>query len=314
MLILMIAPNDPAGTAICHTNAINRYTQHRCRLITTEIRYNFYFPKDIHVPWLEEFDELEYLLKNADIYHFHMWADEDMQLGPFKPRDFIKGKRVFHYHHGEPPFISNPRKWAERELSLGRKAAVDMPHLLKMYPEATYIPFVVPSNDVDYLPCRRQKRPQKIIITHSPSKKVIKNTDDFIKVTDELKQKYPFLHPYVIENTLHKDCLKIKRHSHIFFDHMQGYFGMSSAEALSMGLPTIAGLDDYTIEKAKEKFGAPDVPWVIAKNPQQLKEKIEFLICDEDARGEIGRHSREWVEKYWTEGRVAEWLIEFYLS
>jgi hypothetical protein len=183
-----------------------------------------------------------------------------------------------------------------------------------MYPEATYIPFVVPSNDVDYLPCRREKHPQKIVITHSPSKKVIKNTDDFIKVTEELKQKYPSLHPFVIENTLHKDCLRIKRSSHIFFDHMQGYFGMSSAEALSMGLPTIAGLDNYTIEMTKQKFGAPDVPWVIARNPEQLKQKIEFLICDEHARGEIGRHSREWVERYWTEKRVAEWLIEFYLS
>ena len=57
----MIAINDPAGTAVSFTKAINLYTKHTCRLITTELRYNFYFEKDLHVPLLknEEFDEVE---------------------------------------------------------------------------------------------------------------------------------------------------------------------------------------------------------------------------------------------------------------
>ncbi len=66
MNILMIAINDPAGTAINFTNAINRYSEHKCRLITKEIRYNFMYEKDIHIPWIKhqsEWDEIEELLK-----------------------------------------------------------------------------------------------------------------------------------------------------------------------------------------------------------------------------------------------------------
>jgi len=54
MRIVMISQNDPAGTGIAFTKAINRHTHHSCRLITTEIRYNFGFEKDLHLPNLTE--------------------------------------------------------------------------------------------------------------------------------------------------------------------------------------------------------------------------------------------------------------------
>jgi len=91
MKILMITTNDPAGTAISFTRAINKYTVHNCRLITTEIRYNFMFEKDLHLPWLKEDDwaEVEDLLKTSDVFHFHMTTDENIQLGPFHVKNYI---------------------------------------------------------------------------------------------------------------------------------------------------------------------------------------------------------------------------------
>ena len=56
MNILMIAINDPAGAAIAFTKAINCYTEHTCRLVTKEIRFNFMFEKDLHLPWLDKPD------------------------------------------------------------------------------------------------------------------------------------------------------------------------------------------------------------------------------------------------------------------
>ena len=102
MKILMIAENDPAGTAISFTKALNRYTEHSCRLITKEIRYNFMFEKDIHLPWLEknQLDKIEILLKDSDIFHFHMTLDENTSLGPFKPKEYMQGKGIIHHHHG----------------------------------------------------------------------------------------------------------------------------------------------------------------------------------------------------------------------
>ena len=98
----MIAINDPAGTAIAFTKAINKYTDHNCRLITKESRYNHLFEKDLHLPWLDNdgWNEVEQLLKDSDIFHFHMTADESIELGPFRPVDYLKGKIIVHHHHG----------------------------------------------------------------------------------------------------------------------------------------------------------------------------------------------------------------------
>ena len=106
MNIVMITENDPAGTGIAFTNAINRFTDHACRLITTTTRYNFGFEKDLHVPDLDEegFLEMSELLQKADILHFHLLADENTALGPVKAKEFIAGKAILHHHHGHPDF------------------------------------------------------------------------------------------------------------------------------------------------------------------------------------------------------------------
>lgn len=313
MRILMITTNDPAGTAINFTNALNRYTPHRCRLVTTEIRYNFMFKKDLHIPWMSRFDELYALLKEADVFHFHMTADEHLQLGPYRVRDFIKGKKIVHHHHGEPPFRADPRSFAERELALGRRAIVSTPDLWQMYPEATWIPNPVPLWDVLYLPAALDGMPlERVVVTHSPTRKELKNTDLFLRVTAALKARVPKLYPLVIENTPHETCLRIKRESHVFFDHMQGYYGVSSLEALSQGVPTVAGLDDWNQRCLKEFTGAAKLPWVIARDEESLTRAIEALATDELSRREIGRLSRAWMEKYWSEERIARALVAVY--
>ena len=97
MNILMITDNDPAGMGIAFTNAINRYTEHRCRLISTAEKYGFDYETDIHLPDIKDdnFDEVEALLKEADIIHFHLLRDENSHLGPLVIKDYIKGKKIF---------------------------------------------------------------------------------------------------------------------------------------------------------------------------------------------------------------------------
>ncbi len=191
MNILMMAINDPAGTSIAFTKAINRYTDHTCRLITKEIRYNFMFEKDLHLPWLDKdgWDEVEDLLKTSDVFHFHMTADESIGLGPFKVSDYIHGKQIVHHHHGHPDFRSNPEKYRQKYKELGRRhLLVSTPDLLKLLPEAQWVPNLVPINDSLYTPLEN-KQEEPIIICHSPTQKDLKNTEEFIQAVYMLKNK-----------------------------------------------------------------------------------------------------------------------------
>jgi glycosyltransferase involved in cell wall biosynthesis len=310
MHILMIAINDPAGTAIAFTKAINKYTDHTCRLITKEIRYNFMFEKDLHLPWLDDqgWEEVEDLLKTSDVFHFHMTADEYIELGPFRPVDYMRGKIIVHHHHGHPDFRGNPVKYREKYRRLGRKAIVSTPDLLKLLPEAVWQPNLVPIHDPDYLPVPEPEGPETLVC-HAPTRKDLKNTSEFLRVMKDMEKIYPNISCRLIENMPHRECLRAKQKCQVCFDHMQGYYGVSSLESLSQGKPVIAGIDDWNIRCIKEFNGAIRLPWVVARNEAQLLTGLSNIVDDKQARRIMGEESRIFMESFWTEQQVLERLI-----
>jgi len=315
MKIVMIAINDPAGTAISFTKAINRYTKHSCRLITTATRYNFDFEKDLHVPDFEgpEFDEVVQILREADIIHFHTLADELLPLGPLSIKDYLSGKKILHHHHGHPDFRANPEKYRDKYRRLNRKVLVSTPDLLRLIPEATWQPNLVPVKDSLYTPQPLSDDGQ-IRIGHSPTRKELKNTDDLVEAVEGLQRKadLPSIELDIIENCKHVDCLKRKNRCHIIFDHMQGYYGVSSLESLSQGKPVIAGLDEWNKQCILEFTNGAELPWVIARNRGELEEVLLSLIIDPALRKAIGAYSRKFMETSWSEQRVVSRLVDIY--
>jgi glycosyltransferase involved in cell wall biosynthesis len=313
MNILMITENDPAGMGIAFTHAINRHTEHNCRLITTATKYNFEFEKDLHVPDLNEegFEEIEILLKKADIIHFHILADENIALGPIKPKDYIHGKKIIHHHHGHPDFRSHPEKYREKYRRLKRRVLVSTPDLLRLLPEAVWQPNLVPISSHPYLPYTGSRN-GRVRLCHSPTRKDLKNTEEFYSVITSLQKRHNNLELVIVENTAHGYCLRIKQSCHIHFDHMQGYFGVSSLEGLSQGKPVIAGLDNWNIRWVKELTGSNKIPWIIARSQDELEDKVEELVIDRELRNNIGIESRRFMQNYWTETHVVKVLLRVY--
>ncbi|MBW1723548.1 MAG: glycosyltransferase [Deltaproteobacteria bacterium] len=316
MNILMITDNDPAGMGIAFTHAINRYTDHRCRLITTAEKYGFDYDKDIHLPDIrdDDFGEVEQLLKEADIIHFHVLRDENSHLGPLVIRDYIKGKRILHHHHGHPDFIINAQVYNEKYRKLGRRVIVSTPDLLKVAENATWVPNLVPLNDPLFLPRYDDSLPSTSVrICQSPTRKYHKHTREFKEAIDNLKKKFPGrIEPIIIELLPYKECLRIKRACHVVFDHMRGWFGIASLESLSQGKPVIAGLDDWNIRCIREFTGSDTLPWVIARNREELEDRLTELVVDAELRDQIGRSSRLFMEGCWTEQKVISLLMAIY--
>jgi len=316
MNILMITDNDPAGMGIAFTNAINRYTEHTSRLITTAERYGFDYEKDIHLPDIQDddFGEVEQLLKDADIIHFHVLKDENSHLGPLVIRDYIRGKKILHHHHGHPDYILNAQAYNDKYRKLGRKVIVSTPDLLKVAENATWLPNLVPLNNVKFMPRYDSFLPQDVIrICQSPTRKFHKHTKEFKTALQHLQQKYPDrIQPVIIELLPYMECLRLKRTCHIVFDHMRGWFGIASLESLSQGKPVIAGLDDWNIQCIKEFTGAEELPWVVARNQDELETELSCLIGDSCLREQIGHSSRGFMENHWTEHQVLKILFETY--
>ncbi len=317
MHILMVAVNDPAGTGILFSRALNRHTEHSCRLVTLESRYNHAWETDLHLPLCgpREIDELEGLLLESNVFHFHMTADEHLRLGPFLVADYIKGKAIVHHHHGHPDFRGNPLKYQEKYRRLGRRnLLVSTPDLLRLLPEATWQPNLVSVHEERYTPEYRESMDWDgpLRLTHSPTRRDLKNTDDLMRVVDELRRSGAAVELDMIDNVPHWECLERKKASHACFDHMQGYFGMSSLESLSLGLATIAGVDDWSREHAANMAGTDDLPWVVARNAGELRERLAAICREPRLRREAGEKARKFMVEHWSDQRWAEGLGRFY--
>ncbi len=314
MKILMIGRNDPASMMITFSNAINKYTEHTSRVIAFEERYVADYEKDILVSDIEENDygEIEELLRTSEIFHFHMTIDEGATIGPLCVRDYISGKKILHHHHGHPDFRGNPDIFAKKYRELNRKTIVATPDLLKLLPEATWQPNMVPLNHSDYMPRKEALSDKPVKVVQSPTRKYLKNTKELEQAMSDICNDGLETELHILEGYSHRDCLAFKKNCHIVFDHMQGYFGISSLESLSQGLPVLAGVDDYNIKAIKNFTGSDNVPWVITRNVDALDRELRRLILDLDVRVAVGKSSRKFMESYWTEQHALEVLTNTY--
>ncbi|WP_319541193.1 glycosyltransferase family 1 protein [uncultured Pseudodesulfovibrio sp.] len=318
MRILMLAINDPAGTAIQFTKAINRHTHHSARLVTLESRYTHSWETDLHIPDLgpDGMEEVTILMQEADVFHFHMTCDENQAFGHLLPADFIQGKRIVHHHHGHHDFRSNPESFRSKYASLGRRnLLVSTPDLMKLLPEARWQPNLVPIDDPLLKPMwGRFDDPGQLKICHSPTRKDLKNTDEFLDVVNSINKRKVHLAVDLIDDVPNTECLARKRRNHVLFDHMQGYYGVSSLEGLSQGLAVIAGLDEWNRARITEFAGTDDLPWTVARTKDELEEKLLEFAFNRPACEAAGNKGREFMETRWSDKRVVNRLVEFYES
>lgn len=203
----------------------------------------------------------------------------------------------------------------EKYRKLKRIVVVSTPDLLKIAENATWVPNLVPLNDALFLPRFETSLDQeRIKICQSPTRKFHKHTREFKTALRNLRSAYRHIQEIIIEKTPYRDCLKIKRACHIVFDHLRGWFGIASLESLSHGKPVVAGLDDWNIEQINSFTGAENLPWVIARNQDDLQTRLANLVEDRDLRRETGLSSRKFMESYWTEQHVLTVLMAIYDS
>jgi glycosyltransferase involved in cell wall biosynthesis len=312
----MLAINDPAGTAIQFCRALNRHTEHTARLATLETRYTHSWEKDMHLPDLgpDGVAELGILMREADVFHFHMTCDEHQPFGPHLPADHLRGKAVVHHHHGHHDFRSNPGAFRDKYRRLGRaNLLVSTPDLMHLLPEAAWLPNLVPVDDPLLTPLPgRFDAPGPLRVCHSPTRKDLKNTDDFMAVVRAMAGGPHRLAVDLIDDVPNAECLERKRRCHVLFDHMQGYYGVSSLEGLSQGLAVIAGLDDWNRGQVVRFAGTDDLPWVIATDRDQLADRLRELAGDSGHCRAVGEASRRFMVERWSDRIVAGRLARFY--
>jgi hypothetical protein len=347
MKILHITTTDPAGSAFNFINAINTHTHHRARLFTSARIPQYDFRSDISSIF-DTGDELEQLLVESDVFHFHKVIEDDMEIEfelenmgikkNFSVKDFVeidgKKKKIVYHIHGHPSERNNPELRAIEYAKKGRMVLASTPDLEEiykpLYDQVMYFPNCVPINDVRYLPRASDKMLpfgkikegsnemfMTYILAQSPTNTILKNVDMIKEIVEKLADENLPIRYVQIWNAPHDTTLRHKRNAHIVFDHIEGYYGLSSLEALSMGKPVIAGLSDYSIEAIGKFFnvsGPAALPWQVARNAEEVERQIRFLLSNDDLRRNVGAFSRAFMEDVWSDKIIANRLVDFYAS
>lgn len=335
MLIVHVTNTDPAGAVFNTIRAVNHYTPHRARLITTQMIPQFDFPKDI----LDQYDggdEVVALLEQADIVHFHKVTEDfsfNLELArgirTIKVSELAKKAKFVYQLHGAASERNFPKETAEMYTKRNAIVLAATPDLEQTYKDLgvniRFFPNNVPINDVRYLP-RATDDPitasdgvtKKFCVFQSGTNSILKNMHVIRGVMDKLQKELPvfFLHTTPDNIQTQDFALRHKRISHIVFDHIEGYYGLSSLEALSMGKPTIAGLSAYTQDAICKFFDSyiSNLPWVVARNEEEIEKSIRDIILNDELRREIGSKSRKFMEEVWSDAAVARRLADFYQS
>ena len=302
MKILMFSPNDPASMAIAFTKAINRYTNHLCRSITTTEKYSCEFEKDLHIPDVTDFDEIEQLLKESDIYHFHTIFTEDVPLGPLKITDYIKGKKVVSHFHGHPKIRKSPTEYRIKCREQNRKVLVSTPDLKLFFPESTWLPNIVDIYSDILMPS--DEKHEEFTVSQAITNYALKDTEILIMAAKKAGVQLD-----LIMNVSHRNSLERKRKSQLCFDHLCGFYGLSSLESFSQGVPVIANLSDWVQVNIKEFAETEDLPWLNCKNAEEVENEIHWL---KGSYLEEGKRGRNFMESHWNPEKVVSRLIKFY--
>ncbi len=176
--------------------------------------------------------------------------------------------------------------------------------LLEFDPRLKYL--YLPFPTATY-PLRKYRFHSPIRICHA-SRNQYKGTTFVERAIEELSKKYPI--EYVLLRDLsHDEALHRKYESDIFIDQLTNAggwgYGMSSVEALAMGLPVITNIPEIM----QRRLGAH--PFVQATT-ETITPILEELIQNEARCAVLVQQGREWVQQRHDIQTVADQLYGYY--
>ena len=294
---------DPAGDVVRCVDELRRYSRHEHLAFIYEphpgqdlyqFRASEYHGRNVSLPLVES------LFDWADgvIYHFVGW-ERGCGIRTSKPHAFRNSNIYFSVATNR--FWSNPDYTAS---SLDGYKLLASSHMCarEFLPDCLLLPVLIPIDDPLYLPnfnCTRQ----------------------CISVS---KQQNDFSHYWVtLAGTGKRDGLSLQSLGYVphsvymrerrslvtcTIDNISdGHYGLAGLEGLSMGLASV--VFNHPTTRLELEGIAPEYPPFIECQPSiedAMNSAIEWCLSGEQARMELRKESRNWMEKYYHSRRIIQ--------
>ena len=148
-----------------------------------------------------------------------------------------------------------------------------------------------------------------VLIAHAASAPVAKGTKYVVRAVENLKKKYA-IELVLIRNMPLSFALKTIEDCDIYVDQLVwGGYAVTAQQAMALGKPVVC----YLKPVLSENLYPDDIP-IVNASVDTLEEELAELIQNPRLRHDLGKRSRQYVEKYHDHIQVAQRLVEVYTS
>jgi len=318
--ILFYALKDYSGSFFKWAEAVNQCTDYAARLVVMNV-HQYGYENDLIMPYPDTLDrsDLGSLAEEADIIHIKDetgFFDGTNRL----PSDIFKMNNrpiVFTAYGGYMRKYKSDPEFKKYVLGFDARIAMT-PDLIYDWFDGYFVPHAINTEIYPYT-WRDGKT-----LSHSPSTKARKGTDDLLSAIKGLELEFNMIH-----GVTHEECLERKQASNLFFDQagtevaekmgnstVIGWYGNSALEAAVYGIPTIAHLSDHAFEGARRAGRDIQDQCAImntALGSEGIRETIgSFLKMSPAERLNLSKRTRDWMVNFHSYEACAKELSRVY--
>jgi glycosyltransferase involved in cell wall biosynthesis len=148
-------------------------------------------------------------------------------------------------------------------------------------------------------------------VAHAPSKRAVKGTDAMLAVVESLQARGAPIELDLIEGVPNREARLRYAAADVVIDQLRiGWYGMLAIESMALAKPVVVHLDEEAATETKEAFGL-ELP-LIRADERNLADVLERLIETRESLPELGRRSREYVERVHGHLVVAHQVLAIY--
>ena len=144
------------------------------------------------------------------------------------------------------------------------------------------------------------------LVVHAPSNRDKKGTSYVIEACAKLPVDLE-----IVEGLDHEEARSRYARADLVIDQLNaGWHGVFALEAMALGKPVVAHLDEETVERSAQGYGSR-VP-IVPATKETLVEALRPLVESAALRREIGAASRVYVEQVHDIDLIADRLLAIY--
>ncbi len=148
-------------------------------------------------------------------------------------------------------------------------------------------------------------------VAHAPSKRAVKGTEAVIAAVEALRARGAPIELDLIEGVPNREARLRYAAADVIVDQLKiGWYGMFAIESMALAKPVVVHLDEEAAAETEEAFGL-ELPLVRA-DEGNLEDVLAGLLEVRETLHELGRRSREYVERVHAHTSVARRVLEIY--